>query len=427
MKLSGREKTLFALVIATVVVNLILTYLLSSLTYIVHGDLYRYGLHYSLQWAETYYFYYWLAMYSILVSIILSAVSMLLLILYVANRSQSALSSIAILLLVVAFLGFLSIYSSTIVDNVVNSELYNFGLHFDYGWIYPYLLSFWFFIGLQVFSVALAILSAGWIIHTIRKTKGGPKIASSTLIVAGSTAIVLSLYYESSIAALLGLGFVLLGLITRYITSQEYVKKELLVSLAISNYCNIERVFKEVGVVQKAIYLPTKYLTDVDSNIVFLTKNINNKLPSSERVMLEDQLNVGVEKGKLLVPPGHGIVKLMEKATHANFTEVDLSFLFQNLPKAIIEDLELAGEFSIETENNRVHVDFEDSLFNEVNLYEAGKFSRILEVLGCPLSSAIACALAKATGKPIAIIRFQKVKGQKTTSVTYKLLKEYEF
>jgi hypothetical protein len=275
-------------------------------------------------------------------------------------------------------------------------------------------------------------VSAGWIILDKARPKKSSSVASSVLLIAGSLILafsIYSIYSDLAIAAsdltipvLIGLGLVLWGIITRYITSQEYVKKEFLVSLAIANYSSIDRVFKEMGIVQRAIYLPAQYLNDIESNIVFLTKNINDKLPSSERVMLEDQVNVGVERGKLLLPPGHGLTKLIEKRMRKSFTKVDLSFLIQNLRKVVIDDLELVKDFRIKAQNNSVQILFEDAIFGDVGLYEGGKFSKIIELVGCPFSSAVACALAKATGKPTAISQYQRLKGQNVVNVTYQFL-----
>ena len=432
MKLSSSGKTLLALIVIAALFNVISAYFLFSIDHTVHGELYNYGLQYSPQWAETYYVYFWLVMGSVTASLVLLGLSILLVGVYVAKRSQSALSAAPILLLISTFMGVLSIYAAFGIDEVVNTELYGFGLQFDYSWAWSYWLYLRFFMALQVLSLVFAAVSAGWIIFSKARPKKGSSVASSVLLIAGSLILAFSLYsiyFDLAIAAsdltipvLIGLGLVLWGIITRYITSQEYVKKEFLVSLAIANYSSIDRVFKEMGIVQRAIYLPAQYLNDIESNIVFLTKNINDKLPSSERVMLEDQVNVGVERGKLLLPPGHGLTKLIEKRMRKSFTKVDLSFLIQNLRKVVIDDLELVKDFRIKAQNNSVQILFEDAIFGDVGLYEGGKFSKIIELVGCPFSSAVACALAKATGKPTAISQYQRLKGQNVVNVTYQFL-----
>jgi hypothetical protein len=432
MKLTSRGKTLLALIVIAAVFNVISVYLLFSLDHIIHGDLYAYGLQFSLDWAETYYVHFWLAMGSVIAALTLLGLSILLLGVYVAKRSQSALSAIPILQLISIIMGVLSIYAAFRIDNLVNTDLYRFGLQFNYSWAWSYWLHIRFLMALQALSIVFAAGSAGLVILNRVRPKRRSNVASSILLIAGSLILafsIYSIYFDSvmpttnlTIPVVIGLGLVLWGIITRYLTSQEYVKKEFLASLTIANYSSIDRVFKEMGLVQRAIYLPAQYLNDVGSNLVFLTKNINDKLPSSERVMLEDQLNVGVEKGKLLSPPGHGLAKLIEKCLGTSFTKVDLNFLIQNLRKVVTENLELVKDFRIKAQNNSVQILFEDVIFSDIGLYGAGKFSKIIELIGCPFSSAVACALAKATGKPTVISQYQRLKGRNVVNVTYQLL-----
>jgi hypothetical protein len=438
MKLTSRGKTLLALIVIGAVFNIISVYLLFSLDHLIHGDLYAYGLQFSPEWAETYYFHFWLAMGSVIAALALWGFSILLLGVYVAKRSQSALLAIPILLLISIIMGVLSIYAAFIIDTLVNTDFYGFGLQFNYSWAWSYWLHIRFLMALQALSIVFAAVSAGLVILNRVRPKRGFNVASSLLLIAGSLILAFSIYsiysmdFDSAmptpdltnltIPVIIGLGLVLWGIITRYLTSQEYVKKDFLASLAIANYSSIDRVFKEMGLVQRAIYLPAQYLNDVGSNLVFLTKNINDKLPSSERVMLEDQLNVGVEKGKLLSPPGHGLAKLIEKCLGKSFTKVNLDFLVQNLRKVVTENLELVKDFRIKAQNNSIQIFFEDAIFSDVRLYGAGKFSKIIELIGCPFSSAVACALAKATGKPTVISQYQRLKGRNAVNVTYQLL-----
>jgi hypothetical protein len=432
MKLTSRGKTLLALIVIAAVFNVISVYLLFSLDHIIHGDLYAYGLQFSPEWAENYYVHFWLAMGNVIAALALWGLSILLLGAYVAKRSQSALSAIPILLLISIIMGVLSIYAAFKIDSLVNTDLYNFGLQFNYSWAWSYWLHIRFLMALQALSIVFATVSAGLVILNRVRPKRRSNVASSILLIAGSLILafsIYSIYFDPAIATpdltipvVIGLGLVLWGIITRYLTSQEYVKKEFLASLAIANYSSIDRVFKEMGLVQRAIYLPAQYLNDIGSNLVFLTKNIYDKLPSSERVMLEDQLNVGVEKGKLLSPPGHGLAKLIEKCLGTSFTKLDLNFLIQNLRKAVTENLELVKDFRIKAQNNSVQILFEDAIFSDVGLYGAGKFSKIIELIGCPFSSAVACALAKATGKPTVISQYQRLKGRNVVNVTYQLL-----
>jgi hypothetical protein len=95
------------------------------------------------------------------------------------------------------------------------------------------------------------------------------------------------------------------------------------------------------------------------------------------------------------------------------------------MPKLLIEDLEIAQNVQIETLNNTVHVKIENSIYKNM-CQEAKKFSNICSLLGCPLCSAIASALAKATGKPVIIEKNQISEDSQTIDIEYHLLEEPE-
>jgi len=55
---------------------------------------------------------------------------------------------------------------------------------------------------------------------------------------------------------------------------------------------------------------------------------------------------------------------------------------------------------------------------------ETANLSNLYFSLGCPVSSAIACALAKATGKPIVIENQQTSEDGKNMEIEYRILEE---
>jgi hypothetical protein len=79
----------------------------------------------------------------------------------------------------------------------------------------------------------------------------------------------------------------------------------------------------------------------------------------------------------------------------------------------------------METVNNIVHVKIENSIYKNM-CQEAKKIPNICSLLGCPLCSAIASALAKATGKPVIIEKNQTDEDGQTIDIEYHLLEEPE-
>lgn len=423
MRLQLTQKVSIALLTITAATNAISLFFLSSLNTIIHGTLYNYGLNFNLGWAVPQWSYNGIATSCVVASALLAAFSILLLFLSAAKRIERGAHLIPITMMMEAALGIIAIYALTRIDSIVNADFYNFGLQPDLGWLEPYWLYLRSSLVLTVFSVFSSSISAA-LTFTLLKPKISSKAASAALLGAGSLLIAFSVYQNSTVAAFTGLGLILWGIVLGYVTVQEYVKKELLAFSTLSNYAVIERILKDFGSAQRAIYLPAKYSNSLEANYAFLMRSNKDKLPSPESLLVEEKLGVGFEKGKLLVPPGHGLTKLLEKALRTSFTQVDLKFLNQNLPKLVTEELEIVSEFNTEIHNDSVQVKFRNSVFDNDAIDEDERYSLALTLLGCPLTSALACALAKASGKPTIIAEYHKIKSQRITTVTYKFLDE---
>ena len=259
---------------------------------------------------------------------------------------------------------------------------------------------------------------------TTRK-KNFANIAGWTMLGLGATALISSVMYSSSILSFIGLGLVFWGIIIKYITAEEYVKKTLLDATTLSTLTTLDGMLKELNYNTKAAYLPPKYLTDIESNKVYIPKHEKTKLPTPERILQENKIFIKNPEGILLVPPGNELTKLFEKTLHKSLTKVDLAYLEQTIPKLLIEDLEIAEDIKIEIKNSIIHVTIENSIYKDI-CKETSKLSSVSRSLGCPITSAIACVLAKTTGKPVTIDKDQTSEDGKIINIEYQLLEEPE-
>ena len=128
--------------------------------------------------------------------------------------------------------------------------------------------------------------------------------------------------------------------------------------------------------------------------------------------------------GILLTPIGSELVKLFEKTLATNLARVDVQYLQQNLDKTLIEDLELARKFEMETDNNRITIKIE--YFSE-NLSKNKKEAEKQEpqsAIYSVLSSAFACALAKTTGQPIIITKQRTSDDGRTEFIEFQIITE---
>jgi len=244
------------------------------------------------------------------------------------------------------------------------------------------------------------------------------KAITWTFLGIGAISLILSVIYPSSILAFIGLGLVFWGAILAYIQPEQYTKKVILDSTVIPSLETLNKIIKELNYRGEAINLPPKYLKDPEASKIYISKQKNEKLPKPETTLKnENQLFIENPQGMLLTPPGAQLSKLFEKRLDTKFAQTNLEYIMRNIPKLIIYDLELAENIEIETENNKIKTKITNSAFKENN-----NPSQKNPSIGCPLSSAIACALTKATGNPVTIEKIQASEEGSIIETTYRII-----
>jgi len=279
------------------------------------------------------------------------------------------------------------------------------------------------------------------------KTNHGTRLAratSLTLLGVGTAALITSVIYVSQMLAFIGLSLVFFGALLLYIQPEEYTKKALLDATALTSLETLNQIMQELNYKGKAIYLPPKYFENPEASKVYVSKQEGAELPTPELILKhESQLFIKNPQGILLTPPGAEMTKLFEKTLGTSFTKVDIEYLQQNLPKLLIEALEIAEDLEIETKNRKVtreitdavsligtargtiHVKITNPILQDL-WKEDRRLSHLCGTVGCPISSAIACALTKATGKPITIEKIQPSKDGKIIEADYGVLETTE-
>jgi hypothetical protein len=229
-------------------------------------------------------------------------------------------------------------------------------------------------------------------------------------LVFGALALVGSIITSSTILAFIGLGLSFWGALFLFVRPVKFVKETLLDSTAIASYTTIDRIIEDLGYKGKALYIPPfpkdvylpDYLKGLKEMVVLISAEETTTLPSIEE-MAKKQFILENPKGICITPPGYGILAMLEKEMKKDFAKTNFKDLQETLPSAIVANSELAKEVEIHSENNLTRVKIVGSVYKE--LYSPEKGLKSIHILGCPLTSAIACALAKATGKAITITK----------------------
>ena len=269
------------------------------------------------------------------------------------------------------------------------------------------------------------------------------RVVGWLLLASGLIALAVSIIYESSILAFVGLGLTFWGPLLLYISPEKLVKQILLDSTIIPSLANLDQILTQLKYQGKGIYLPPKYFKDFETTKIFISKNKNTKLPTPEEIQPQgDKIFLRNPEAALISPPGLSLSKLFEKTLGTNFTKVDLKYLQQNLWKLFIEDLEIAEDLEMQTKDGEVSIETSESVFTTKKYKiirvkitnpvftdvckEARKLSRICGAIGCSICSAVACALTKATGNPVIIENTDVSEDGKTIEADFQLLETIE-
>jgi hypothetical protein len=240
------------------------------------------------------------------------------------------------------------------------------------------------------------------------------------LLILGLAFLPASALFSSHVQALVGLGLTFWGALLLYIAQPEHVPLELLDAVASSTLVNVEKVLASFGSEGKGVYLPPKYLKDLESGLVFIPSRTESRLPQPEEIN-EEKLYVENPTGIFLSPPGLALSKFFEKKLGTTFTKTDLNYIKDEFPKLFIEDIEIAQDVDVKTEGNMVTFAITNHVFRDI-CEKTRKLQRTHESIGCVLTSAIACALAKATGKLVTIEKEEQSQDGKVTRIQYRMV-----
>jgi hypothetical protein len=419
MKGEFKNKPIVIPLIILTILNALSVFLFVSMNRIVNVDLYHYGLVYDSEWSTPYQLYSQLTLSLLVAAIALAMIAIGLIQRYRTRESSGSRAIIysSIVFLILATI--LSLLFLTQSNDVVNTTLYSYGLRHSNEWASYYQLELQLDLGLTTCSVVVALISATVFFYRtqplgkIRFTK----LISPAIVITGLAGLVFSIIFASQILAFIGLGLLFWGIIIKYITTEEYVRQPIFDATALTPLKIINQNIRDLKYSGKAVYLPPQYLTEIESNKACITKGENTKLPTPEEAQLENNSLVQDPDWLLLTPPGNELTRLFEKTLKTNFTKVDLSYLEQNLAELLIEDVEVAETIQIQIASSTIKIVLENTIYAGIC-----KENQTPNSLGCPISSAIACALAKATGKPVTIRSERLFEDEKTIAVEYEML-----
>lgn len=248
---------------------------------------------------------------------------------------------------------------------------------------------------------------------------------SIVFAVPGILSLIFSITTGSQVLAFIGLGLTFWGALFYLVRPITYVRGSLLSTTATTLYQTIDRIIRELNCKGKPIYVPPypkeaslpEHLKGLKETITFIPADTNLTTPSIEEMATSKFLTKN-PKGVILIPPGSSYLDQFEKLLRTDITKMNLEDLSTSLPQIILENFQLAKEIEIKTQNNQITLKTTDSIYK--NLYHEETLKSV-RLLGDPLVSALACTIAKATGKQLTIQTLNTSPDAQTIEATLQL------
>lgn len=253
----------------------------------------------------------------------------------------------------------------------------------------------------------------------MKKQQSIPRLATSIMLTLGILLTAISVFVFSSFMAILGVTLIFWAVVLLYIAPSKQVSLSLF--NASSDLENVERILIESNCKEKGIYLPPRSLKDPEKSLVYVPCNREFTLPKPEDIT--DKLFLKEKNGLLLTPPGFLLSLLFEQELETSLIQTNIVQMQKILPKLLVESLEIAERVDIEVNETRVYVKVAGSVFDGI-CRQTYSLPHTHEQVGCILTSAIACALAKSSGKPVIIQKESNDSETKTLEIEYTLKEE---
>jgi len=217
----------------------------------------------------------------------------------------------------------------------------------------------------------------------------------------------------------------LIGLLLIYVPTERTVSPQLVSASCLSSLVNLNSLLEELGVGSKAIYLPAKKETHQPCAFLPLVQNLDLSSVFPKRLDGSGLFIVNAQNphqsGLALVPPGSSLATLIERESGIDFYNVRLDELENALRTGLVEALEIAEDVRVMFVDESVRAEVGPLISEELCGMQSKVAHSLCSQVGCPLCSAIICAVTKAAKRPVRVIKISPMR-DRNISVELRLL-----
>jgi hypothetical protein len=232
----------------------------------------------------------------------------------------------------------------------------------------------------------------------------------------GGLSLLVSVVFTSTVLAFIGLGLTFWGALLLFIRPRHYVRSDLMDSTALSSLTTIDRMITSLGYTQRGVYIP---VDNAEKAVVFIPAKPLKKIPNLD--LVGKQTFLKDPEGIALVPPGLALANLFERELKVKFSDWSLQKMMEQLPRLLIEDLEMVQDCTIKIDGDKVDFTFTESVYSEF-CSRLRDSTKVCSSLGCPMCSAMACVLAEVTHRPVEFDKDKYTTDGGTVESSYHLL-----
>jgi len=241
-------------------------------------------------------------------------------------------------------------------------------------------------------------------------------IIAGVFLAVGGLLLFFSFLSEMQIPAFVGLGLTFWGAVFALTRNGNYVDSRLLDSSAHVTYATIDRMVNELKYNGHGYYIPAypkdvalpDYLKNLREPTVFISDSFDGK-PSLDELAQNKFISTQT-RGVFVTSPGAGIMAQIEQQLRLDLSKISPEELADVLPKFLTERLNLAKSASLVLTTQGAEFMARGLIYE--SLYNPQTSPKSRNLLGCPVVSAVASALAKTTGKTVAISEQKSLPGK---------------
>jgi hypothetical protein len=241
----------------------------------------------------------------------------------------------------------------------------------------------------------------------VHKNNSNSSMIAVLFLAVGILLLAYSMLFGLQIAAFIGLGLTFWGAIFALARNGKYVESSLLDATAKSAYSTIDRIINDLKFNGQGYYIPAYpkdvnlpvYLKNLKESVVFISENFDGK-PSADDLAARRFLSEKTH-GAFVTSPGSELMAQIEKQLQLDFSKIPIEELTEILPSCLTETFNLAKSVEMSVVENGVSFKATGILYQ--SLYRAEPPLKSVSILGCPVVSAVACVLAKSSGKTVTI------------------------